>query len=87
VIASSVMGAGAAKRVSAVRWGVAGNIAVAWALTIPAAGLFGGVVYGITTLFGSGAAGPLVISIAMLIFTAVALARRLQRGSPITAEA
>src|SRR4051794_7531802 len=73
VIASGVMGAGAAKRVSAVRWGVAGNIAVAWVLTIPAAGLFGGVVYGITSLFGSGAAGPLVISIAMLVFTAVAL--------------
>jgi inorganic phosphate transporter, PiT family len=87
VIASSVMGAGAAKRVSAVRWGVAGNIAVAWALTIPAAAVFGAVAYGITSLFGSGAAGPLVISIAMLIFTAVALARRLQRGSPITAEA
>src|SRR3954454_23545456 len=85
VIASGVMGAGAAKRVSAVRWGVAGNIAVAWVLTIPAAGLFGGVVYGITSLFGSGAAGPLVISIAMLVFTAVALARRVQRGSPITA--
>jgi inorganic phosphate transporter, PiT family len=87
VIASSVMGAGAAKRVSAVRWGVAGNIAVAWALTIPCAGAFGAAAYGVTSLFGSGAAGPLVISIAMLIFTAVALARRLQRGHPITAEA
>ena len=30
------MGAGAAKRLSAVRWGVAGNIAVAWVLTLPA---------------------------------------------------
>jgi len=70
-----------------VRWGVAGNIAVAWALTIPCAGAFGAAAYGVTSLFGSGAAGPLVISIAMLIFTAVALARRLQRGHPITAEA
>jgi inorganic phosphate transporter, PiT family len=87
VIASSVMGAGAAKRVSAVRWGVAGNIAVAWMLTIPAAALFGGAVYGFTQLFGSGAAGPLVVSIAMLLITAGALARRLQHGPPITAEA
>src|SRR4051812_8502886 len=87
VIASSVMGAGAAKRVSAVRWGVAGNIAVAWVLTLPAAAVFGAAVYGFTQLFGSGAAGPLVVSIAMLLITAGALARRLQHGPPITAEA
>ena len=37
VITSSVMGVGATKRFSAVRWGVAGNIIVAWVLTLPAA--------------------------------------------------
>jgi phosphate/sulfate permease len=37
VISSSVMGVGATRRLSAVRWGVAGNIMVAWVLTIPAA--------------------------------------------------
>ncbi|MPV37222.1 inorganic phosphate transporter [Georgenia subflava] len=37
-ITSAIMGVGATKRLSAVRWGVAGNIAVAWVLTIPAAG-------------------------------------------------
>ena len=37
VISGAVMGAGATKRLSAVRWGVAGNIVVAWLLTIPAA--------------------------------------------------
>jgi len=36
-ITSSIMGVGATKRMSAVRWGVAGNIATAWVLTIPAA--------------------------------------------------
>jgi PiT family inorganic phosphate transporter len=35
VISSSIMGVGASKRVSAVRWGVAGNILTAWVLTIP----------------------------------------------------
>ena len=35
VISGAIMGAGAAKRVSAVRWGVAGNIVVAWVLTLP----------------------------------------------------
>lgn len=38
-ITSAVMGVGATKRLSAVRWGVAGNIVTAWVLTIPAAAL------------------------------------------------
>lgn len=44
-ITSSIMGVGATKRMSAVRWGVAGNIAVAWVLTIPAAGTAAALVY------------------------------------------
>ena len=35
-ISSAIMGVGATKRLSAVRWGVAGNIVTAWILTIPA---------------------------------------------------
>ncbi|WP_436778269.1 anion permease [Yinghuangia sp. YIM S09857] len=38
-ITSSILGVGATKRLSAVRWGVAGNIVTAWVLTIPAAAL------------------------------------------------
>jgi PiT family inorganic phosphate transporter len=38
-INASIMGVGASKRVSAVRWGVATNILVAWVLTLPAAAL------------------------------------------------
>ena len=38
VVSGAVMGAGATKRLSAVRWGVAGNIVFAWILTIPAVG-------------------------------------------------
>jgi PiT family inorganic phosphate transporter len=38
-ITSAIMGVGATKRLSAVRWGVAGNIVAAWVLTFPAAGL------------------------------------------------
>jgi PiT family inorganic phosphate transporter len=45
VISGAVMGAGATKRLSAVRWGVAGNIFVAWLLTIPAAGLVAAALY------------------------------------------
>ncbi|MFJ3403124.1 anion permease [Promicromonospora sp. NPDC090134] len=38
-ITSAIMGVGATRRLSAVRWGVAKNIAIAWVLTIPAAAL------------------------------------------------
>ena len=41
VISSSIMGVGASKRFSAVRWGVAQNILVAWVLTLPAAAAVG----------------------------------------------
>ncbi len=58
VISGAIMGAGAAKRVSAVRWGVAGNIFAAWVMTLPAAALVGGLTYGVVNLFGDGAAGP-----------------------------
>lgn len=40
-ISSSIMGVGATKRLSAVRWGVAGNIVLAWILTFPICGIIG----------------------------------------------
>jgi len=40
-----VLGAGATQRLSAVRWGVAGNIVVAWILTIPAAAAVAAALY------------------------------------------
>jgi PiT family inorganic phosphate transporter len=49
IISSAVMGVGAPKRFSAVRWGVAGNIVVAWILTFPAAGAMAALVYAITS--------------------------------------
>ena len=45
VISGSVLGSGATKRLSAVRWGVAGNMVAAWLLTIPAAGLVAAALY------------------------------------------
>jgi inorganic phosphate transporter, PiT family len=80
VISGGVMGAGAAKRVSAVRWGIAGNIALAWVLTIPAAGSIGAAIYGLTRVFGTGALGPAVVSVAILSAGVAAFARRVQRG-------
>jgi inorganic phosphate transporter, PiT family len=50
-ITSSVVGVGATKRFSAVRWGVARSIVIAWVLTIPAAGLMAGLAYAIANVF------------------------------------
>jgi PiT family inorganic phosphate transporter len=49
-ITSAVMGAGATKRLSAVRWGVARGIVTAWVLTIPAAGLVAAACYALAHL-------------------------------------
>lgn len=55
VISSSIMGVGASKRLSSVRWGVAKNICIAWVLTLPAAAAMGAfslmVINGISSLF------------------------------------
>jgi PiT family inorganic phosphate transporter len=45
VISSAIIGVGASDRLSAVRWGVAGNIVIAWILTIPASALAAGIAY------------------------------------------
>jgi PiT family inorganic phosphate transporter len=47
-INACIMGVGASKRISAVRWGVAGNIVVAWILTLPLSGL---IAYAVMLLF------------------------------------
>jgi PiT family inorganic phosphate transporter len=50
-ITGSIIGVGATKRLSAVRWGVTINLLWAWILTIPISALLAGLVYWITTLF------------------------------------
>ena len=52
VVTGSVMGAGASRRLSALRWGVGANIVTAWILTIPAAGLVAWVAYAILSTAG-----------------------------------
>ena len=44
-ITGAIVGVGAARRVSAVRWGIAGNIVVAWVITLPAAALIAALFY------------------------------------------
>jgi inorganic phosphate transporter, PiT family len=76
VISGGVMGAGAATRLSAVRWGVAGNIAFAWLLTLPAAALFGGGAYWLQDVLGAGVVGPLLIALLSLALVVSVMAVR-----------
>ena len=54
VISGSIFGVGASKRLSAVRWGVAQSMVMAWVLTLPAAGLVAALAYELLMLTGIG---------------------------------
>jgi inorganic phosphate transporter, PiT family len=79
-ITGAVIGSGAAKRLSAVRWGVAGNILVAWILTLPGSAVIGGLTYLVTRIFGTGALGPIVVSAAILTGATLLFIRRSREG-------
>ncbi|HEY7707170.1 MAG TPA: inorganic phosphate transporter [Gaiellaceae bacterium] len=72
VISGSVLGAGASARLSAVRWGVAGNILVAWVLTIPCAGLVGAGMEMLTRIPG----GALLVGLLTVVIAAAAFLGR-----------
>ncbi len=74
-ISGSVLGAGATRRFSAVRWGVAGNILRAWVLTIPGAALIGGGAELLTRLPGGAA---VVFFLTIVIATTAFVARSWQ---------
>ena len=74
-ISGSVMGAGASRGLSAVRWGVAGSIVMAWVMTIPCAAAVGALMELVTRLpAGDGVVFVLAAAIALAAFSA----RRLQ---------
>jgi PiT family inorganic phosphate transporter len=71
-ISGSVMGAGTIRGLSAVRWGVAGNIVTAWVMTIPMAGLVGGLMELVTRLDH----GDLIVFMLAGVIAATAFAAR-----------
>ncbi len=75
VVSTAVLGSGAATRFSAVRWGIARNIVVAWLITLPCAGLAGGLVELLTRV---PAGVPLTFALAVAIAAAALAARRIQ---------
>ncbi len=84
-INGGVVGAGATKRISAARWGVAGNIVTGWLLTLPAAAGIGAAAYGLMRIFGTGAAGPALVTAAGVLALVVAFTRRARAGAPLVA--
>ena len=83
-ITGSVMGAGASRGLSAVRWGVAGNILIAWVMTVPMAGLVGAGMETLTRLPGGTA---IVFALAGIVAAGAFAARSHQtrRLRPATA--
>ncbi len=71
VVSGGVMGAGAGKRLESVHWGVAGQMAVGWVLTIPMAGALGAATWEVAHLFGANSA---VGTVVMAIIAATAAA-------------
>jgi PiT family inorganic phosphate transporter len=76
-ITGAIIGVGATRRLSAVRWGVAGRIVWAWVLTIPAAGLVAAVVYAITV--SPFALAALAVAVAAVAAALLAARRRAAR--------
>jgi len=83
-ISGSVMGAGASRRLSAVRWGVAGSIVIAWIMTIPCAAAVGATMEVVTRL---PAGDAVVFLLAAGIAWAAFAARRWQTRRLATAPA
>src|SRR3954452_3912169 len=67
VVSGAVTGSGVGRPGARVNWGIAGRIAAAWALTLPAAGLTAAAAYGVTRIFGKGAVGPLTVTVILAI--------------------
>jgi inorganic phosphate transporter, PiT family len=77
--AGSVVGAGAARRLSASRWGFGPSTLVAWVLTLPGAAAVGAAAYGLAWILGDGAGGALVVLLLALALGLVLLVRLLGR--------
>jgi inorganic phosphate transporter, PiT family len=81
VCTGSIFGAGAARRLSSVHWSVAGQVAIAWGLTLPAAAVMGAVAASVAT---TGVIGTIIVAIVLVGMAAGIYAA--SRRRPVTAE-
>ena len=84
VLSSGVAGTMAANK-SGLQMATIRNLAMAWVLTLPAAAAIGALAYGLTRIFGTGALGPVVVTLASLSLIVALFARRAERGAPVEA--
>ncbi|MEH3077496.1 MAG: inorganic phosphate transporter [Quadrisphaera sp.] len=83
VTTGSVLGSGLGRPGGTVRWRVAGRMVVAWVITIPAAALVGGVLWGLAALLGGGLVGSVAV-VAVLVAASAAMYHR-SRKVPVHA--
>ena len=81
VATGSIFGAGAGRRLASVQWGVAGQIALAWLLTLPSAAIVGALAAGVAS---TGTLGTIVVALAGIAVSAGIYAASKRR--PVTAD-
>jgi inorganic phosphate transporter, PiT family len=81
VATGSIFGAGAGRRLASVQWSVAGQMAVAWLLTLPAAAMVGAVA---AWLAGTGTVGTIIVALVLVGLAGGIYAA--SRRRPITAD-
>ena len=81
VATGSIFGAGAARGAASVHWGIGGQVAFAWLLTLPAAAAFGAVA---AWMADTGPLGTIIVALALVASRAASTPRRVVAGSPPT---
>jgi PiT family inorganic phosphate transporter len=84
VVSGAVTGSGVGRPGAAVDWAIAGRIVAGWVLTLPAAAATAAIVYGITDLLGSGAVGPIAVTLILTI--SCFFLWRANRAAPVAPE-
>ena len=85
VVSGGVMGAGLGKRGGVVHWPVVGQMATAWVITLPSAGLIGAAAWNISDLFGKNSTAGAIVIAALAAAIAFGL-WTLSKRNPVTAE-
>ena len=86
VVSGGVMGAGLGKKLASVHWGVVGQMAGAWVLTIPSAAILAGVAWEITDIFGGHSNLGAVVIAALAVAGAFGLWSLAQRNKITAAD-
>jgi PiT family inorganic phosphate transporter len=85
VVCGGVTGSGIGRPGAVVNWVIVRRIIYGWCLTLPLAAITGGVSYAVCSIFGSGALGPIVVSVILVICcTMLFIANRREAVEPDT---